>query len=410
MGPITSNALPSAVANLLRLASADLDDARLLLRSGRTRNAAKLLSAAVAHIIRAVIASEQGWPGNPRDGLDGVPEANPVRLELAAASALAAPPLNNPVGSDGSQAPEPSANRVSHALERVASTLNTVTQAFEVEIAGTGPAGRAAPIRPKPPQEPERPEPPPRPRIVEHARDRRGSASPGPTPESSPPKRDPAGSPAHLQIVRGEPGVKGKPSRRFAPPRIVGKGARETTQATSQPGAQEPPRPADPGLSRHASPTAARIVGRTEPPRRQTVPASSASISIAQGAGANDPALPRHRVPEVASTVFWSLMDHWKVPDLAALELIGHVGGLTKQGTRPRFRVKGEEAKLFSLLQEIDASLKSLGVAPDDWLRKPIAEKPFSGATPLEQIARHHREGAQAVIRRIMKASLLSSV
>ena len=186
MSPKTSNALPRAVANLLRLASADLDDARLLLRRGQTRNAAKLLSAAVASVVRAVVASEQGWPGSPRDGLDDVPEANPVRPELAAASALAVPPPNDPVGPDGSQAPKPPANRVSHALERVTSTLNTVAQAFEVKIAGTGPAGRTAPIRPKPPQEPERPQPPARPRIVGHARDRRGSASPEPSPESSP--------------------------------------------------------------------------------------------------------------------------------------------------------------------------------------------------------------------------------
>jgi hypothetical protein len=103
-------------------------------------------------------------------------------------------------------------------------------------------------------------------------------------------------------------------------------------------------------------------------------------------------------------------MDQWKVPDLAALELIGHSGGLTKQGTRPRFRVKGEEAKLFGLLQEIDTSLKPFSVVPDDWLRKPIAEEPFRGATPLEHIARHHRDGAQAVIRRIIQVSLLGSV
>jgi hypothetical protein len=108
--------------------------------------------------------------------------------------------------------------------------------------------------------------------------------------------------------------------------------------------------------------------------------------------------------------VFWSLMDHWKVPDFAALELLGHPGGLTKQGTRPRFRLKGEEATLFALLQEIDTSLKPFGVPPDDWLRKPIAEKPFRGATSLEHIARHHVEGAQAVIRRIMQVSLLGSV
>src|SRR4029077_5703758 len=106
--------------------------------------------------------------------------------------ALAVPPLNNPVGSDGLQAPEPSANRVSHALERVTSTLNTVAQAFEVEIAGTGPAGRTAPIRPKPPPEPERPQPPARRRIVEHARDRRGFSSPGANPKTSPPGRDSA--------------------------------------------------------------------------------------------------------------------------------------------------------------------------------------------------------------------------
>jgi hypothetical protein len=396
MSPKTSNALPRAVANLLRLASADLDDARLLLRSRQTRNAAKLLSAAVASVVRAVVASEQGWLGNPGGALDDVPEANPVRPELAAASALAVPPPNDPVRPDGSQASEPPASRVSHALERIASTLKTVAQAFEVKIAGTGPAGRTAPIRPKPPPEPERPQRPARPRSVGHTRDRRGSPSPEPAPESSP----------------RSPDVKAKPSRRLVPPQIVGKGARKSAPASSSnPGVRRPPRPADAELPRQASPTGARIVGRAEPQQRQTAPASSASVPIAtRSTGANESPPPRRQTPDMASTAFWSLMDHWNVPDLAALELIGHMGGLTKQGTRPRFRVKGEEAQLFRLLLEIDTSLKPFGVAPDDWLRKPIAEKPFRGATPLEHIGRHHRDGAQAVIRRIMQVSLLGSV
>ena len=46
------------------------------------------------------------------------------------------------------------------------------------------------------------------------------------------------------------------------------------------------------------------------------------------------------------STVFWALMDAWQVEDMQALALIGHPGGLTKKGTRPRFKLVGDEVTM----------------------------------------------------------------
>jgi hypothetical protein len=100
-------------------------------------------------------------------------------------------------------------------------------------------------------------------------------------------------------------------------------------------------------------------------------------------------------------------MDRWRLEDLAALDLIGHPGGLSKKGTRPRFRLQGEEAHIFGLLREIDAALVALGAPPDVWLRLSVASTPFSGATPLQHISVRRQQGARDVIRRIMELGLL---
>jgi hypothetical protein len=99
-------------------------------------------------------------------------------------------------------------------------------------------------------------------------------------------------------------------------------------------------------------------------------------------------------------------MDRWKVSDLEALALVGHPGGLTKKGTRPRFRLTGEEAEVFGYLKEIDATLATLGAEPAEWMRQPVREAPFKGATPLAHIARQRQDGARDVIRKLMLVGL----
>jgi hypothetical protein len=82
---------------------------------------------------------------------------NPIRSGIAATRALSATPKDALVQPNGSLVPEPEAGQVSNALDHVASTLNTVTKAFEVEMEGTGPAGRVTPIRSEPPPQPKQP-------------------------------------------------------------------------------------------------------------------------------------------------------------------------------------------------------------------------------------------------------------
>ena len=83
--------LRRAIASLLRLAGIDLRDARSLTTRGSLRNAAMLQRSAVAHLVEAVVASEQGWQGGPAEmdvgSLDG---DNPVKLRLEALQASAA--------------------------------------------------------------------------------------------------------------------------------------------------------------------------------------------------------------------------------------------------------------------------------------------------------------------------------
>jgi hypothetical protein len=68
-GSIGSRALRLAVANLVRLANADLSTARLLLREGRVRHAAGLADTARMYMIRAIAASE-ARPGGRAGTLD----------------------------------------------------------------------------------------------------------------------------------------------------------------------------------------------------------------------------------------------------------------------------------------------------------------------------------------------------
>ncbi len=70
----------------------------------------------------------------------------------------------------------------------------------------------------------------------------------------------------------------------------------------------------------------------------------------------------------MTSSAFWSLMDRWQVADAEALRLIGHPGGLTKKGTRPRSKMVGGEVVAFLGLKEIDTVLIPLDISPSRWL------------------------------------------
>ncbi len=109
----------------------------------------------------------------------------------------------------------------------------------------------------------------------------------------------------------------------------------------------------------------------------------------------------------VPSAAFWALMDRWQVPDLDALALIGHAGGLTKKGTRPRFRMQGSEAVRYAGLRALDRALEGLSLDPRRWLGTPQRPAPCKGAKPLDLLQRDadaarqllhalHRQGLEA--------------
>jgi hypothetical protein len=91
-------------------------------------------------------------------------------------------------------------------------------------------------------------------------------------------------------------------------------------------------------------------------------------------------------------------MESWKIGDLEALALLGHDGGLTKKGTRPRFKLVGPEAELSMILREIDTTLRAAALEPDRWLRTPVRSKPLAGKTPITHITSASVAGARDVL------------
>ena len=114
--------------------------------------------------------------------------------------------------------------------------------------------------------------------------------------------------------------------------------------------------------------------------------------------------------PPITSAAFWELMDLWNVPDLAALDLIGHRCGLTQKGTRPRFKLTGEEAERLKLLFAIDQAICSLGLDASTWLNKPLKAAPFEGAKPITYLSKNSLNGFIATSRYLFKNGLKLSM
>jgi hypothetical protein len=112
----------------------------------------------------------------------------------------------------------------------------------------------------------------------------------------------------------------------------------------------------------------------------------------------------------LSSGTFWSLVDHWQLPDLEALQLIGHVGGLTQKGTRPRFKLSDSEAEVVAAMRALDATLAQLRLDPATWLSKPLRPEPFRGAAPREVIRKGRLQGLCDVGRYLTQMSLRLSL
>ena len=116
--------------------------------------------------------------------------------------------------------------------------------------------------------------------------------------------------------------------------------------------------------------------------------------------------------PPVASssTAFWALIDRWRIGDLDALGLLGHPGGLTRKGTRPRFRLSADEAAALGRLREMDDALSVLDLDPRRWLQQPVEVAPFRGRTPLDLLQNEQADGAEAVHRYVVRLGMRLSL
>ncbi len=162
------------------------------------------------------------------------------------------------------------------------------------------------------------------------------------------------------------------------------------------PGAEPGPERKQKGKpSLHAGPDRAEAVR----PRRG--PASPTALDASpQGGGRAGAA------NSVPSAAFWALMDRWRVGDLDALDLLGHGGGLTRKGTRPRFRLQGEEAACHAALRQLDTAFEALRLDPGDWLSAPRQEAPFNGDTALAMLRRDREAGARRLLRLLNRQGL----
>ena len=321
------------MANLLRIAEADLKDADLLSSGRNPGNAPALVHLAVDRLVQAVIATERGWPvgSGGRDDLDLVPDENPLKPMLVSATRSGSSSGPPTVQKDGSAPILPDRQKLREGILAARAVLKNLAARFEVDLFGGGIAGRAAPIRPEP--------------------------SPMPRPAPAATKATLPRAPVAARI------------RQAIPPE-------PTKQQLPQPTTLPPVRPKRPPPSEPYD-----IEGRT-------------------------PIETKSALNSTASTSFWLLMDRWGIPDIAALELIGHPGGLTKKGTRPRFKLVGEEVDMLRGLQEIDAALMPLQLDPKDWLDQPLKAEPFGGATPLVYLTQTRLTGIRDTIRYILQNGL----
>ena len=343
------------MANLLRLADADLKDAELLSSGRHPGNAPALLQLVSERLLHAVLATEHGWPlADPKPEPSRIPSENPMREAISSLVSAGQSSRSPAVSEDGSLPAPPDAQELRANVLAARAMLKKLAATFEVDLFGVGIAGKISPARPA-----FVPKPKPAPKAAKVA------AKPEPKPKPEQP------TPALVPI---------RPIRQKAVPRAAASAESPSNDVETRPLKILPSVPKSiPAPDMH------EVEGR-------------ASVEVKQ------------EPTSMASTPFWTLMDRWSMSDLAALDLIGHPGGLTKKGTRPRFKLVGEEAALLRSFQEIDSALRPLGLEPKIWLHQPVAAAPFNGATPAVYLTRWRKQGVQDTLRFILQHGLRLSM
>ena len=204
-----------------------------------------------------------------------------------------------------------------------------------------------------------------------------------------------------------------EPAERAAPVRPQAAPKPEPARPKPKSEAQPEPTPSISPQKAHARTTAAKGGSDDVRPPRIVVPDTRESSAVEAGphevAGRTPIAVAPARA-SLTSAAFWTLMDRWSVPDLVALEMIGHAGGLSKTGTRPRFKLANDEAERVRRLVEIDDALSALGLDAKDWLNKPVKAAPFKGATLISYLTHHGLDGARETSRYILRNGLRLSM
>jgi hypothetical protein len=382
-----------AVAALLRLADADLRDAAVLASERRPGNAPALAGQAVVGMVDAVMATETGWKGSSFSGdLAAVPEQNPLKASLARVAGLL-PKSMPPVPTAAGIAPAPPDHEALRlGMTAARAVLNELAGRFNVELSGDGPAGKTEPARFEAPARDKSP-------ALRSAKQAGlteaapAKAKAGPTASESARHR--------TAVLRAQPPL--SPGRSAAPQ--PSKLAASVKPAAPPPSQQRKTTARPPS----AKPTVRPVAMPAIPKRPASATAVHQSAEPRRVVG-RSPIEPSPRIGGTASTLFWSLMDRWDVPDTAALKLIGHPGGLTKKGTRPRFRLANDKVDMLAGLEEIDAGLSALKLDPRSWIHHPAREVPFRGATPLAYMTEARMAGVRETLRFILRHGLTMSM
>jgi hypothetical protein len=335
------------VATLLRLANSDLKDAGLLSSGRSPANAPALVQLAFDRLTLAVMATERGWPlPSAAADLRVVPDANPLKATLTKIAKMQ--PALQPFPAVGQDG-----NPAPVSVREVIRAAILATSTLLKDLAGQFEVDL----------------------LGEGAAER---ASPvRPEPVLSPPPPSPPSKTAH-------------PARRKAAPELVLAATKPRVDAPrAEPRKAE--RPAIVTSSPEPTPPPTQRTESHEIEGRSPIELTTSSNST-------------------ASTAFWALMDEWHVEDIEALALIGHPGGLTKKGTRPRFKLVGAEVAMFRGLKEIASALTSLQLEPQAWLNQPIRGAPFGGTTPIAYLTEQRLTGVRSTIRFILQQGLKLSV
>lgn len=139
------------IANFLRIASQDLDGAKLL-ATARNRNAIYLCEQAAEKVIRAVLTSEGTHAGirhNLEEMVDLVPDGNPIKPRLRAIELLAAFATTYRYPSAaGKVKASPSASDLAKYVADVEIALTEAATRFGVDLSNqNAPATKVGPIR-----------------------------------------------------------------------------------------------------------------------------------------------------------------------------------------------------------------------------------------------------------------------